>query len=226
MAKAVLRPDQVFPGLAAQPKGPGLAGLWMLLWRVPVGILGGMATLRGLSLALEQIKRLEGPWAQALLSATPGVAPEDLKAVLADLPAIPGGYRAVLGVLLAVPLGLVGAWLHHTVWDHGCLWLFKGLRKEHPWRASLEAEALALQVGAVGAVLGLLTWVPEIGVYAWPLVLLADLWFWGLRGAALAAFHGCPIWKGVTATLLHALLVIVLGCGLLGLTALMAGLAV
>ena len=225
MAKAVLRPDQVFPGLAAQPQGPGNAGLRMLVWRVPVGILGGMATLRGLALALEQVKRLEGPWAQALLSATPAVAPEDLTAALAELPMIPGGSRAVVGLLLVVPLGLGGVWLHHTVWDHGCLWLLKGLRKNHPWRASFEAEALALHVGVVGAALGLLTWIPEIGVYTWPFVLLVDLWFWGLRGAALAAFHGCPIWKGVTATLLHGLLVIVLGCGLLGLSALMVGMA-
>ena len=225
MGKAALRPDRVFPSLAAQPQGPGFAGLWMLVWRVPVGILSGMATLRGLALALEQLKRLEGPWAQALLSATPGVAPEDWKAALGDLPAMPGGSRALLGLLMLVPLGLVGVWLHHTVWDHGCLWLLKGLQKEHPWRATLEAEASALQVGVVGVAFGLLTWVPGLGVYTWPLVLLVDLWFWGLRGVALAAFHGCPVWKGVTATLLHGLLVIVLGCGLLGLSALMAGMA-
>lgn len=225
MGKAALRPDLVFPALAAQPQGPGLAGLRMLAWRVPLGVLGGIATLRGLALGLEEIKRLEGPWAQALLSATPGVAPEDLQSALADLPQIPGGTEAFLGLLLLVPLGLVGIWFHHALWDHCCLWLLKGLRKEKAWHATWEAEASALQVGVLGAALGLMTLLPGIGAHAWPLVMLVDLWFWGLRGVALAAFHGCPAWKGVIATLLHGLLLMGIGCGLLGVLALMAGMA-
>ena len=215
MGRATLRPDLVFPRLAGHPQGPGRAFLRMLVWRTPLGLFGGMAALRGIATALAQLKRLEGPFAQVLQAAAPEAAPEDLRAALGSLPSLPEGPGVVLGVGLLVLLGLTGAWLHHTAWDHGCLWLLKGVRKEHPWRATLEAEASALQVGAVGTAFGLLTLFPIVGALLWPLVVLVDLWFWGLRGAALAAFHGCPLWKGIVATLLHGFLVLLLGGGLL-----------
>jgi hypothetical protein len=47
------------------------------------------------------------------------------------------------------------------------------------------------------------------------------VYVWVLRGFALAAWHGCPIWKGVLATLLHGLLMAVLVFGTLGLIALL-----
>jgi hypothetical protein len=54
------------------------------------------------------------------------------------------------------------------------------------------------------------------------LVLLpVAVYFWVLRGYALAAWHGCPVWKGVVATLLHAFLMGALVLGTLGLVALM-----
>lgn len=197
----------------------------MLAWRVPLGLLGGVVSLRAFASGLEQLKRLEGPWAEALLAQAQGFAPEDLKAALAGLPAVPSGAGALLALSLLVPLGLAGAWLHHSVWDHGCLWLLKGVRKEHPWRCTLRAEALALQVGSVGVAFGFISLLPRVGAYLWPFVVLVDLWFWGLRGVALAAFHGCPAWKGVVATLLHGLLVLILGCGILVFLTLMVGLA-
>lgn len=209
-----LRP-QGFAACAETPSGYGPALLGMLAWRVPFGILSGVATLIAARQALESVKRLEGPWAQALVMAVPEVAPEDLRTLLADLPPLNLSLQVWGWMLILVPLGLIGAWLHHSVWDHGCLWLLRGLRKEHPWAATLEAEALALQVGAVGALLGLLSFLPGLGMLLWPLVLLVELWFWGLRGAALAAFHGCSVWKGVAATLLHGALVVMVGCGLL-----------
>lgn len=212
---AALRPQRAFPPRAAQPVGPGAALAGMLAWRLPLGVLGALATARGLLAGLAQFRRLEGSLAQTVLGAMPEVAPEDLKAALANLPPFPTLYAVLPWILLLVPLGLLGAWLHHSAWDHGCLWLWRGLRKEHPWKATFEAEAVALQVGAVGVALGLVTLVPVVGPFLWPLTLTLDLWFWCLRGVALAAFHGCPLWKGVAATLLHGVLVMLLACGLL-----------
>lgn len=223
--EGAFRPQRVFPAWAAAPQGPRRALAGMLAWRIPVGVLGAVATVRALLSGLDEFRRLEGPWAQALLAGAPGLAPEDLQTALADLPKLPSLYGALPWILLAVPLGLLGAWLHHSVWDHGCLWLLRGLRKEHPWQATLEAEALALQVGAVGAALGLLSLAPGLGPRLWPLLLGVDLWFWCLRGVALAAFHECPLWKGVVATLLHGAILVLVGCGLLGLLLLLFGLS-
>jgi len=39
------------------------------------------------------------------------------------------------------------------------------------------------------------------------LLLPLGIYFWIIRGYALAAWHGCPPWKGVVATLLHVVLV-------------------
>jgi hypothetical protein len=49
---------------------------------------------------------------------------------------------------------------------------------------------------------------------------LVNLWFWGLRGFALAARHGCPPWKGVAATGLHLALLGCCGIGLVWIVAL------
>jgi len=224
--EASLQPHRALPRRAAKPLGPGGALVGMLAWRVPLGVLGAIATARGLLVGLTQFRQLEGPFAQTVLAAMPEVAPEDLKAALANLPQFPSLYSTLPWILLLVPLGLLGAWLHHSAWDHGCLWLLRGLRKDHPWKATFEAEAVALQVGSVGAVLGLVTLVPVVGPYLWPLTLVLDLWFWCLRGMSLAAFHRCPLWKGVAATFLHGILVILFACGLLVLVFLVVGMQV
>lgn len=221
--EAALRPQRVFPAQAKDPRGSGRAFAGMMAWRVPLGVLGAVAAVRGLLLGLDQFRHLEGPWAQVVLTGVPGMAPEDLKAALAELPQLPSLYGALPWILLLVPLGMAGAWLHHSVWDHTCLWLLRGLRKEQPWKATLEAEALALEVGAVGAALGLLTLLPLIGSFLWPIMLGLDIWFWCLRGVALASFHGCPLWKGVVATLLHGAIVLLVTCGLLVLIAMVLG---
>jgi hypothetical protein len=226
LLEAAIQPHRGFPKLAAVPEGPARAFLGMLLWRVPLGLIGAMATLRGLQAGLEQFRRMEGPMAQAVRSGLPGVAPEDLTAALEALPALPTLFQALPWLLLLVPLGLAGAWLHHSVWDQGCLWILGGLRKGHSWKASFEAEGRAMQVGSVGALFGLASFLPVVGPFLWPLMMGVDLWFWCLRGVALAAFHGCPIWKGVAATLLHGVLVMLMLCGLLALALLTVGLQV
>jgi hypothetical protein len=61
-------------------------------------------------------------------------------------------------------------------------------------------------VGALGTLVSLLLFLPYVG---WILVLpvfALQSYFWILRGYALSAFHGCPLWKGIGATLLHAAL--------------------
>ena len=57
-----------------------------------------------------------------------------------------------------------------------------------------------------GAILAPLTSLPGVGwVLALPVGILGA-YFWVLRGVALAAFQGCPTWKGIVATVLHAAL--------------------
>jgi len=34
------------------------------------------------------------------------------------------------------------------------------------------------------------------------------IYFWLIRGHALAAWHGCPVWKGVAATILNMVLAV------------------
>jgi hypothetical protein len=185
---------------------PALAGL----------VLGYL----GLAGAYEGIARAPGPAWDLLWARLPeGFDAAGLRAALASLPPAPAWWRALPWLAVLAPLGVVATWMHDAVWDHLALWLLGGLGRPRSFRATLVADAEALKVGVFGALAGLLKHLGlAYAVLLWPVA----VYFWILRGYALAAWHGCPAWKGVVATLLHAAL---MGLLVLGFVAALAVLA-
>ncbi|HJV23943.1 MAG TPA: hypothetical protein VJ570_14675 [Holophagaceae bacterium] len=203
---AALRPWEAFPAWAAAPRPLGPALGRMLRWRVPLAWAEALLGWWTLDVTLRRLPDLLGPSLQSLARER-GVDPADLRGVLMEFSALPSYGKVWPWLLLSAPLLLLGTWLHHAVWDHGCLWMLGGLKSGKGFRASLEAEAEALTVASVGSALGLLGLLPAVGLLLSLPLALVNLWFWGLRGFALAARHGCPAWKGVAATGLHLFLV-------------------
>lgn len=203
--EALRRPAPAFQGIAAEGPGLGASLRRMLAWWLPPALLHAGFT------ALSALRAWEGlragrlpPWSGLLLPAW--VDPDDLRELLAHLPPPPAAGAVGACLLILVPLGVLGIWLHDAVWDHTCLWLLGGLKQKRGFRATLVAEAQVLRVAALGSWVGLLGLLPVAGtLLALPLALLEG-WLWILRGFALAAFHGCETWKGIAATVLHAVL--------------------
>ena len=195
---ALRRPATAFAG-ESPALGPALGAL-LLRW-VPAALADALLSLHGLLGAWEGF-RIGGlpAWAVRL-----GADPEAWRDLAELLPPPPAFGRIWPWLLLAVPLGLLGTWLHHAVWDHAGLWLLGGLRGRG-FRASLVAEAQALRVGVLGTLAGLLGFLPGMGLLLGPPLLLLGGYLWILRGFALAARHGCEPWRGVAATVLHAVL--------------------
>jgi hypothetical protein len=189
---------------------------WMLALRAPVAFLELLLAYLGFERMYHTVTSMEGPvWGLVLQALSTEVSPDDIRYLLQGLPPVPGLARVLPWLLLAAPLYVLSLWLHDAVWDHGCLWLLGGLKGKRGFNTTLVAEAEALQVGVIGALLALLTSLPRIGwLLSLPIGIVA-VYFWLLRGVALAAFHQCTTWKGVAATVLHAALVACFAFGML-----------
>lgn len=195
--------------------GPSLGRL--LLLRSPLAFISSVLGYWSLRSTFQGLYGLEGDTGALLLRyLPPSVSLEDVRSALSELPRFPEWGRVWPWLLLGAPLGVLGLWLHDAVWDHGCLWMLGGLKAKQGFRPTLVAESEALSVGSIGAAVGLLGAVPYLGCgLSLPLALVA-CWFWILRGFALAAWHDCPLWKGICATVLHAVLVVCCLGGLVG----------
>jgi hypothetical protein len=181
----------------------------MLAVWVPLTLMDALIMVWRALQAYGQLRRSGPPdWLERLS----GADPEVLWEVFRTLPAPPTFGQIWPWLLLIVPIGVLGTWIHHAVWDHTGLWLLGGLKGRRGFRTTLVAEAEALRIAALGTLIGLLGFVPILGtVLSLPLMLLAG-YLWLFRGFALAARHGCESWRGVGATVVHAVL---LGtCGL------------
>lgn len=201
--RALRRPEAAF---ALAPPKLGRAVWDMARVWIPLALVNAAWTA---SRAVEAYGSIRSGAVSPALLGRFGVDPADLRDLLATLPPPPTMGRIWPWLILAVPLGVLGTWLHHAVWDHTALWLLGGLKEKRGFRTSLLAEAEALKVAAVGTLIGLVGFVPVLGVVmALPLLLL-DAYLWLFRGFALAARHGCEPWRGVAATAVHAML---LGC--------------
>jgi hypothetical protein len=206
--RALLRPTSAF---SENPPSLGRAVLDMSLVWMPLAVVNAICTLWRAVRTYETIRG--GTFAPGLFAQL-GADPQALHDLVATLPPPPAFGRIWPWLLLIVPLGALGTLLHHAVWDHTGLWLLGGLKSKRGFRTSLLAEAQALRIAAVGTLLGLAGFVPVLGVLlALPLLLL-DVYLWLFRGFALAARHGCEPWRGVVATVIHAVL---MGCCTLGL---------
>lgn len=204
--RCTLDPIAGFRERAEGSPPPGRAFLNFLAWRLPLSLA---ETLLVWSLLRRSWMELLNPEARIwdlVLKQGQGLSREDLIPLLLTWPRPPAFERALPWLILASLLGLLGLWTHHVVWDHGCLRLLRGVKGPGGWRRTMQAESEALTVGALGAAAGLLAYVPGLGCLLSPLVGGLSLWCWVLRGFALAAFHGCESWRGVAATLLHAIL--------------------
>jgi hypothetical protein len=210
--QALVRPGAAFNG-PSPPLGRAVRDM-ALVW-MPLAIVNTAWTVSRGICAYEAFR--SGTMAPGVMDRL-GVDPVDLHDLIATLPPLPAFGRIWPWLLLIVPLGVLGTWLHHAVWDHTGLWLLGGLKTKRGFRTSLLAEAEALRIAAMGTLLGLLGFLPVVGVVlALPLILL-DGYLWLFRGFALASRYGCEPWRGVAATMVHAVL---LGCFALGLFTLM-----
>lgn len=145
-------------------------------------------------------------WAAVLRQAPGTLDPLDLREALRMLPALPQTGRLLPWFLLASPLLALSLWAHDVTFDHAALWVLRGLGGGRGWRGTMSADAEALKAGVFAAAFGALAALPFVPA---PVALLAVPvagYFWVLRGFALAAWHGIPLWKGVAATLLHVVL--------------------
>lgn len=198
--RALVRPSTAF---TEPPPALGPAVARMLAVWVPLSLANTGLTLWR---ALESYAQLRHgdlpPWLEQAL----GADPEVLRELLRSLPPPPAFGRLWPWLLLVVPLGVLGTWIHDAVWDHAGLWLVGGLKAKRGFRATLVAEAEALRITALGTLIGLLGFVPVLGTLLSLPLLLLEGYLWAFRGFALGARHGCGAWRGMAATAVHAIL--------------------
>lgn len=203
-----IAPERGFRELAAAPPPLGLSLVRLLLLRSPVAWMEGLLAYWGILRLYREAMNIDGTlWSGILPFLPPDLAPSDFQYLLDEAPTLPSLVQVLPWLTLAAPLFVLSLWLHDAFWDHGCLWMLRGAKRTHGFGTTLLAESEALQVGVFGALAGLLTSLPGVGWLLYLPVGAVGAYFWILRGVALAAFHGCPAWKGIAATLLHALLV-------------------
>ena len=206
--RALVRPSEAF----TEPPPPlGRALVRMLAVWVPLSLANtGLTVWRALE-SYAQLRRSAPPaWLEQALGADPDV----LRELLRSLPPPPVFGRIWPWLLLIVPLGVLGTWIHDAVWDHAGLWLVGGLKAKRGFRTTLVAEAEALRITALGTLIGLLGFVPVLGTLLSLPLLLLDGYLWLFRGFALGARHGCGVWRGVAATVIHAVLLGICALGL------------
>lgn len=204
-----------FRARAARPESGTRSFLRFLAWRTPFAFAETLLAARGVMRLWRTILDPESPlWGQ-IRAQVPGLELAELREALALLPPPPPFGRALPTLLVLALLGVLGLWTHHLLWDHACLKLLRGLKGGLALSARAESEVLA--VTSLGTAVGLLAYLPGLGCLFGPLIGALGLWCWVLRGFALAAFHGCEAWRGILATLVHALLALCFYGLLLGL---------
>jgi len=213
--RRAIAPEKGFRDCHAEAPTLGASLRRLLLLRTPLAFASSALGYWGFRRAYEAFRSLEGTTGDLTSRfLREAMSVDELRSVLAELPRFPELKQVLPWLLLGAPLTVLGLWLHDAVWDHGCLWLLGGLKTRRGFRATMIAESEALAVGTLGAALGLLDSLPYLGGFLALPLLAVGIWFWILRGYALAAWHDCAIWKGVGATVIHGLLA---ACCLLGL---------
>lgn len=201
-------PREGFRALAPEAPSLGRSLGWMAAAALPWWIASAWFGTRQSLLEYTAFREARGGMWDTVLQLSPDLSRQDVQQVFAAWPVAPAWPQVAPWVPLLAALGLFSLWLHDGVWDHAGLWLLRGLKPEKAGRvkATLAAEAQAQAVGWIGTALGLLAFLPGIGGWIGLMLFPLTAWLWLLRGWALAAHHGCPVWKGVGATLLHLLL--------------------
>ena len=207
--RALVRPSAAF---VEPPPTLGRALVRMLAVWVPLSLAHtGLTVWRALE-SYDQLRRNAPPaWLEQALGADPDV----LRELLRSLPPPLAFDRIAPWLLVVVPLGVLGTWIHDAVWDHAGLWLVGGLKAKRGFRVTLVAEAEALRITALGTLVGLLGFLPVLGGWLTLPLMLLDGYLWLFRGFALGARHGCGAGRGVAATVVHAALLGVCALGLL-----------
>lgn len=198
--RALVRPSTAF---TEPPPALGSAVARMLAVWVPLSLANTGLTLWR---AIESYAQLRHSDLPAWLEQALGTDPEVLRELLRSLPPPPAFGRLWPWLLLVVPLGVLGTWIHDAVWDHAGLWLVGGLKAKRGFRVTLVAEAEALRITALGTAVGMLGFVPVLGPWLSLPLLALDGYLWLFRGLALGARHGCGAWRGMAATAVHAAL--------------------